>query len=266
METAKGISIRDLRARCQATAPAPERETFTGKKARIFSIYFTKLFLYTSITPNWITVVSVIVFFVGVGLFLFQSMWLSILGACLVFFATVLDGCDGEVARFRHSGGPVGGIFAEPVSHDVQYGLMFLPLGLAASLAIGQIWPLVLAFMASVGKLLTRLAEMRYWQLLHPQGITEEERAASRQSMAQRSLLRKFVSWFKRNIFSSNGVILPLLLAAIFDKLYWYVAFYGAGYFALWVLVFGKQLMKLNNKKTTESAASDLKTEINHAF
>jgi len=243
MESAKGLKIKELRARCQATAPAPERETFTGKRARFFSIYFTKLFLYTAATPNQITVISVLVFFLGVGLFLFQSRELSILGACLVFFATVLDGCDGEVARFRQSRSPVGGIYSEPISHDVQYGLMFLPLGIAAAVATGELWPMILAFMASVGKLLTRLAEMRYWQLLHPQGITDEERAESRQSLAQRSSAKRFVSWLKRNIFSSNGVILPLLLAAIFDKVHWYVAFYGAGYFVLWVLVFGRQLM-----------------------
>ncbi|MDQ7815024.1 MAG: CDP-alcohol phosphatidyltransferase family protein [Patescibacteria group bacterium] len=256
MESAKGISIKELRARCQATAPAPERETFTGKKARFFSIYFTKLFLYTSITPNQITALSVLVFFLGVGLFLFQSRELSILGACLVFFATVLDGCDGEVARFRRIRSIVGGTYAEPISHDIQYGLMFLPLGLAASVFVGELWPMVVAFAASVGKLLTRLAEIRHWQLLHPRGVSDEERVASRQSLTQRSSARRFISWLKRNIFSSNGVILPLLLAAIFDKVHWYVAFYGVGYFVLWVLVFWRQLRQIK-KMPGEGQAAD---------
>jgi phosphatidylglycerophosphate synthase len=249
------LNIKELRARCQATAPAPERETLTGKTARFFSIYFTKLFLLTPVTPNQITFISVTVFFIGVSLFLLQDRMCSILGACLVFFATVLDGCDGEVARFRQTRSVVGGIYAEPISHDIQYGLMFLPLGLAASQAASSVWPMALAFLASVGKLLTRLAEIRYLQLIHPAGVSDSQRAESREVFARRSTPRRSISWLKRNIFSSNGMIVPLLLAAIFDKVHWYVGFYGVTYFILWLLTLARQIPKLKSLRSEDGKA-----------
>ncbi len=238
------LTIRALRARCQSTAPAPERETFTGKRARFFSIYLTRLFLLTSITPNQITFLSVLVFFCGVGAFLLQQQTWAIVGACLVFFATVLDGCDGEVSRFRKLNSTVGALYSEPVSHDIQYGFMFIPLGLAATLERGTIWPLFFAFLAGSFKSVARLIESRHWTLLHS-NITQEEIKVLRQAYKDRPWYLRLISWTKRNIWTSNGLILPLLLAAIFDRLDWYVYFYGVTFALLWALIFARQLMTL---------------------
>ncbi len=242
------LTINELRARCQGTAPAPERETFTGKTARVFSIYFTKyVFLkLPRVTPNWITVISVMVFSIGVSLFLtLQQSW-SILGACLVYFATVLDGCDGETARFRKMKSPVGGVYAEPVSHDVQYGLMFLPLGLAGSFMTGTVWPLAFGFIAGATKLLTRLLETRYWQLKPATPKTPEALLAVRQTYTDRPAYLRLLSWIKRNTLSSNGMILPLLLAAITLRVPLYVYIYGTCYALLWVMTFLRQVRGLS--------------------
>lgn len=250
------LTIREMRLRCQATAPAPERETFTGKRARFFSIFLTKLFLRTPITPNQMTFLSVLVFFAGVSLFLLQSRGWAVVGAGLVFFATVLDGCDGEIARFRKLKSPVGGLYAEPVSHDVQYGLMFLPLGLAASLADGSVWWLAAGFAAGATKLLTRLLETRFWMMAAaPKVRTDADIQRDRQAMRERPKHLKFVSWVKRNTLSSNGMILPLLLAAIFGRVDWYVAVYGAAYTLLWAITFLRQLPKLKAIAASASAA-----------
>ncbi len=252
------LTIKELRARCQGTAPAPERETFTGKTARIFSIYFTKyLFLkWPRVTPNWITMISVMVFSIGVCLFLtLQQSW-SILGAFLVYFATVLDGCDGETARFRKMKSPIGGVFSEPVSHDVQYGLMFLPLGLAGSWITGSIWPLVFGYLAGGTKLLTRLLETRYWQLKPATPKTPEALLAVRQTYAQRPAYLRFLSWIKRNTLSSNGMILPLLIAAIFMRIDIYVYLYGACYALLWALTFLRQVRGFSKLTFDDEAKS----------
>lgn len=257
--SARGVRIREMRARCQATAPAPERETFTGKRARFFSIYFTKLFLFTAITPNQITVLSVLVFFSGVSLFLLGGRWPGVAGALLVFFATVLDGCDGEVARFRQTRNPAGALYVEPVSHDIQYGLMFLPLGIAATVQTGSWVPLSFAFLAGASKLMTRLLENRWWFMTRPT-ISQEEIRDLRQSYLQRSPLRRLVSWTKRNLFTSNGLIVPLLLAAATNRLEWYLYFYGVTFPLLWVLVFVRQTRALGTVQVggaAEKGASD---------
>ncbi len=241
----RSLGIRELRARCQSTAPAPERETFTGWSARRFSIYFTKyVFLrLPNVTPNHITIISVLVFLTGAGLFLTSSQPLTLLGAGLVYFATVLDGCDGEVARFRKLRSQIGGVYSEPISHDVQYGLMFLPLGIAAARVTGNDLPLIFGFMASVCKLLTRLAETRYWMLKPESEKTDTARREVRQAYAQQAAWRRALSWVKRNTLSSNGMILPLAIAALFDRVDIYVYAYGSAYASLWLFILARQFL-----------------------
>lgn len=245
-ENPSRIPIRELRRRCQGTAPAPERETFTGKKARFFSIYLTRLLLRTSITPNQITAISVSVFMIGVFLFLTQNNAASIVGAVLVFCATILDGCDGEIARFRGFKYAAGALYVEPVSHDVQYGVMFLPLGIAASVASGSWVPLAFAFAAGASKLMARLLENRYWFFTHAIILADADVQKIRADFKARPAWRRLISWTKRNFFTSNGMILPLFMAAVFGRLDWYIIFYGICFPLLWVMIFAKQVRSVD--------------------
>lgn len=240
------LSVKELRARCQGTAPAPERETFTGKKARFFSIYLTRLLLLTPVTPNQITVISVFVFMIGVCLFLVQNQAAAITGAVLVFCATILDGCDGEIARFRGLRYAAGALYVEPVSHDVQYGVMFLPLGIAASVASGSWVPLAFAFAASTSKLMARLLENRHWFFTHAIILPEADVQRIRAEFKARPARRRLISWTRRNLFTSNGMILPLFLAAVFGRLEWYILFYGVCFPLLWALIFAKQVRSVD--------------------
>ncbi|MFA4955276.1 MAG: CDP-alcohol phosphatidyltransferase family protein [Patescibacteria group bacterium] len=250
------LSIAELRKLCQATAPAPERETFIGKRARFFSIHFTRLFLKTKITPNQITFLSVLVFFCGISLFLTLNRGWMVLGWVIIFFSVVLDGCDGEVARFRQTRSPVGGIYAEPVSHDFQYGFMFLPLSLAATWSTGNIWFLVLGNLAAVSKLITRLIETRYWSLIQPSQITPEQAAEHRKKYTDRPAYLRFISWAKRNTFSSNGMLIPLAIVALGGWLEWFVAAYGAGYTLILLVTFARQLKALKKLSVAQAGPS----------
>ncbi len=251
------IPIRELRRRCQGTAPAPERETFTGKKARFFSIFLTRLLLLTPITPNMITVISVLVFMTGVFLFLTQNYVAAIVGAVLVFCATVLDGCDGEIARFRGLKYAAGALYVEPVSHDVQYGVMFLPLGIAAAVASGSWVPLAFAFAAGASKLMARLLENRHWFFTHAIILAEADVQKIRAAFTARPAWRRLISWTKRNLFTSNGMILPLLLAAVFRHVDWYVYFYGVCFPLLWLLIFFKQIRTIDFRASAAAAKAE---------
>jgi CDP-L-myo-inositol myo-inositolphosphotransferase len=71
---------------------------------RPVSLFLSRhLFLRLPLTPNHITLFSGIVGWVGIGLvLLWPGYWWVLLGAALFHLSSVLDGCDGEIARLRY--------------------------------------------------------------------------------------------------------------------------------------------------------------------
>ncbi len=241
--------IKQLRTLCQSSAPNPMRESTLGKFARKFSIYFTWLFLHTKISPNQITFSSVVVFFIGIGFFWNNVFEQNLIGCFLIFLSIVLDGADGEVARYRKTAGVTGTLYVEPVSHDVQYGLMFIVLS-AGLVAQGYSWIYVLlGGVAGITKLLYRLLEIRYWDMTHAQTITVEKVEAMKKSYSEKPVLERLFYWLNKNFFSSTGVFVVILICTLAQRMDAYVWIYAVCYSGLWLLLFAKQFYILFIKK-----------------
>jgi len=241
-------SIKELRAICQATAPNPARESKVGVFSRIFSIYATKLFLNTPITPNYITILSVLVFFAGIALVLPGVYWMDLAGAGLVFFSIILDGSDGEVARFRKRGGILGGIYTEPVSHDLQYGLMFIVFAFRFFGNSPFAIYLLLGACAAIAKLEYRLLEDRFWMLTRG-NITDAGIAEIKKEYSHKPWPVRMIYWFYKNFLSSTGVFLVLFVLALVRHLEWYLWFFAIGYSSMWLALFIKQTMAIHRQK-----------------
>ena len=69
---------------------------------RRLSVPISALLVRTPITPTQITAISFVIALVGAAFFTVDRLWTSIVAACLVQLSSVVDGCDGEVARLRH--------------------------------------------------------------------------------------------------------------------------------------------------------------------
>ncbi len=69
---------------------------------RRLSVPLSALLVRTPITPNHISLGSFFIALVGAAFFTVDQLWASIVAACLVQLSSVIDGCDGEVARLRH--------------------------------------------------------------------------------------------------------------------------------------------------------------------
>ena len=63
----------------------------------------------TRITPTQITVLSFLIALVGAAFFAVDRRWTAVIGALLVQLSSVVDGCDGELARLRHLATARGG-------------------------------------------------------------------------------------------------------------------------------------------------------------
>lgn len=248
LKTAKGYSITELRSMCQSTAPNPARESKVGLFTRIFSIYVTKLLLYTPLTPNQITTIGMSTYFVGIGFLFFNDFTLNLVAVFLVFFSIVLDGCDGEVARFRKIASQVGTLYAEPVSHDIQYGASFFLIGIAVYLGSGDVIHILLGSIAGISKLLFRLLEIRTWYLTQSADIQEDELQEIKDEYKTKPVYIRFVYWVKQNLYTQNGILLILFITVFMKRIDLLLWFFGLGNLILWVLLFGKKtyLMSTN--------------------
>ena len=113
-------------------------DTTRGAKEGLAFKYFSRplasLMLYklqhTSITPNQITILSLIVGIAGSAAHMFWLSWGGLLaGSALFMLAHVLDALDGQLARHRNAGSVVGMHFDFFIDEIKAY-LMYLALGI----------------------------------------------------------------------------------------------------------------------------------------
>lgn len=96
---------------------------------RPVSLFFSKFLMHTKITPN---IITVFVFLIGVlasvALLIKPDFWGGVLGGVLFHFSSVLDGCDGEIARLKFQGSKLG-VWLDNISDDFTNFLFAGALG-----------------------------------------------------------------------------------------------------------------------------------------
>ena len=127
-----------------------QREGFMSRHfERRLSLAVTRRLAGTVITPNMMTVISGAVGLLGATFFLSPAPRWQVTGALLFLAHSILDGCDGELARlkFQHSRwGAVLDYWCDNVVHVA----VFLCIAVGWSLDIGAAWPLALGAVASI--------------------------------------------------------------------------------------------------------------------
>ena len=107
---------------------------------RSLSLSVTRLLLDTDVTPNQMTVVATVFGVAGVAAVL-SSTWTGVaVGAVLVQLQSVLDGCDGEIARLKFQTSTFGA-WLDNVLDDLVNAAFGLALGVASAELLGQpVW------------------------------------------------------------------------------------------------------------------------------
>jgi phosphatidylglycerophosphate synthase len=88
--------------------PKPQDGFMARHFDRHLSLAASRVLLDTKITPNQMTVFSTILGLIGATFFLGSTPLMYVAGASLVWLHSVLDGCDGELARVRFQESPFG--------------------------------------------------------------------------------------------------------------------------------------------------------------
>jgi phosphatidylglycerophosphate synthase len=117
---------------------------------RHISLAVSRALLDTQVSPNMMTVLSSLVGLLGTTFFLFHNWTAHMTGAVLVWLHSVLDGCDGELARIRFQESPLGAdidFWGDNLVHISLFGC--LSLGFAH--ADRSVLPLIAGLTATVG-------------------------------------------------------------------------------------------------------------------
>jgi phosphatidylglycerophosphate synthase len=127
---------------------------------RPVSTRVTALLVPFGVTPTMMTVV-VALFGIAGGLFAASaSALLQILGATLYQLHSILDGCDGEIARLTRNFSKHGALL-DSVVDDVSNMLFFVGLSIGVHRALGVDWPLYCAAVTGLGYLAVTLIQFK---------------------------------------------------------------------------------------------------------
>jgi len=132
---------------------------------RPLSIRISRHLVKYPITPNQISLFSILCSLLGSGLFAFGGYPGLLLGGLLAQFASVIDGCDGEVARLKFQGSDYGGWFDAVLD---RYADAFLLFGLTWHAYSANPGPLILfiGFLAIIGSFMLSYTADKYDRLM----------------------------------------------------------------------------------------------------
>ncbi len=126
------------------------------------SIRIVKLLLHSSITPNQITLLSIVVGIISSIMFAVAIPVYFLAGALILELYYVIDAVDGQLARYKKLSSMTGGYF-DYVSNYIVHPCVFFCIGLGLVRHSGDILPIVFAFSASVSvSLISVFSECKY--------------------------------------------------------------------------------------------------------
>jgi len=94
---------------------------------RRISKWITSKLVYYPVTPNQISVVTFLITVIASLIIVKQGYFFLVLGALLAQLSSILDGCDGEIARLKLLGSKYGGWFDQVLD---RYSDLFIITGL----------------------------------------------------------------------------------------------------------------------------------------
>jgi phosphatidylglycerophosphate synthase len=186
---------------------------------RPISLKISRRLAGTAITPNQMSLISIAVGICGGPFFLSSRPLMQTFGALLFLAHSILDGCDGELARLKFRQSRWGGVldfWGDNVVHTVIFGSM----AIGWSLAAGTGWPLALGAGAVFGTLGS--AGFVYWRLMRLKDGGDTLFTSVSES-PDRPLARLLDSASRRDF------IYLVILLALFGRSNWFLVMAGIG-------------------------------------
>jgi len=132
---------------------------------RPISVRISQYLVQRDVTPNQISLFSFLCSVLAAGLFASGGYVALLMGGVLAQFASIIDGCDGEVARLKYQCSDFGGWFDAVLD---RYADAFLLFGLTWHLLAVEVnvWILFVGFMAIIGSFMLSYTADKYDNLM----------------------------------------------------------------------------------------------------
>ena len=131
--------------------------------ARPLSLALTRRLVATPISANAMTVFSASIGLLAAPFFLSSDPAVQLMGGLLFVVHSIVDGCDGELARLRFSESRLGGLL-DYWGDNVVHVAIFSCMAIGWSIDVGASWPLLAGTMAVAGTLAS--AGFVYWRTM----------------------------------------------------------------------------------------------------
>jgi 1L-myo-inositol 1-phosphate cytidylyltransferase / CDP-L-myo-inositol myo-inositolphosphotransferase len=196
--------------------------------ARPISIGLSRRLAPHGVTPNQMTIVSGLIGLSAAPFFLSATPAIQVIGGLLFVAHSVLDGCDGELARLTFRESRLGGLL-DFFSDNLVHVAIFACMAVGWSLAEGASWPLILGASAVLGT--AGSAGAVYWLTLRKK--TTAGPVYTSVSVEPSGRLTKVLDALSRRDF-----VYLVLVLSVFGKANWFLALtaVGAPVFLLLVL------------------------------
>ena len=133
---------------------------------RPISIRISQKLANYNVTPNQISLFSFICSAIAAGLFSLGNYWTLAIGGILAQFASIIDGCDGEIARLKYLSSDFGGWFDAVLD---RYADAFLLFGLTWYVYSQESsgLSLIIGFLAVIGSFMLSYTADKYDNMMN---------------------------------------------------------------------------------------------------
>ena len=200
---------------------------------RHISLAVSRQLLESAVTPNMMTIMSTLLGLLGAAFFLGGSRAAYVPGALLVWLHSVLDGCDGELARVRFQESAFGSDL-DFWGDNVVHLALFTCLGLGFWRTGNGVHTLVLAAVADLGVIASAATAWRHRLRCRAAAATPTAESGVIEEVAGEGFESKLSRL--ENALAQRDFIYLLVLLALVDCVYeflWAAAIGGLLYFGI---------------------------------
>jgi phosphatidylglycerophosphate synthase len=224
---------------------------------RRISIPISRRIIPFPITPNMVSLFTLGVSFAAGGFFALGGYWNMLTGAVLSWFSSVLDGCDGEVARLKLQESAFG-CWLETVCDNLYY--LFILGGMTIGLVRSSgnrsylIWGGLLLFGAIMSFLMTGLQRHQMTNGQPEQYLQEWHKKADSRSSNPLLYLGRHTEFIIRRCF------LPyvILFFALFGVMNWFLIGATVGANVVWIVTLYSYLAFTPSRTTALQSSTSL--------